>query len=410
MSISNRNPYTPGAAHAPPYLAGRDDERRAFRRLLEQDVILENVVLSGVRGIGKTALLREFYKRDALERGWLWAESDVSESVSSGESQLLTRIFTDLGVITGGWVVHHEEISGIGFNPVSETREIRADSRFWQNIADNTPGLNSDKLKKVLTVAWQLMQTHQPKKRGIVFAYDEAQNFDDNSARDQYPLSLLLEAFVFLQRQKIRFMLVLTGLPPLHSKLVAARTYAERMFRVVVLDHLSPAAADDAIMKPLSKSEPHIRSYFESIKEILYDFTGGYPYFIQYWCYALYDYVMSAPTDVNINIVKDIRERLDSDFFAARWEHLTDRQRDLLLAAANVSSRNDTGEFSVQATVSESGKLPQPFKPSHANQMLTELAEKGMVFKSRHGKYLFAVPMLGDYIRRRHSVDFETTE
>ena len=55
-----RNPYAPGAGQRPPELAGRDEQLEAF------DVVLERVargrperslVLTGLRGVGKTVLL-----------------------------------------------------------------------------------------------------------------------------------------------------------------------------------------------------------------------------------------------------------------------------------------------------------------------------------------------------------------
>lgn len=42
------NPFRPGAGHKPPYLAGRQAEREEFLRLLRQDTILENLVLTGL--------------------------------------------------------------------------------------------------------------------------------------------------------------------------------------------------------------------------------------------------------------------------------------------------------------------------------------------------------------------------
>ncbi|MBE8158399.1 MAG: ATP-binding protein [Betaproteobacteria bacterium] len=396
----------PGAAHPPPYLAGREKEREIFQQLLTQDIILENIVLTGIRGIGKTVLLREFYKTDAIESGWMWAENDISESVSVSENQLLTRIFADLGVITGDWIVECREIQKIGFNAAPVMRELRADSGFWRVVAENTPGLSSDKLKKVLELAWRLMQGNAPEKRGIVFAYDEAQNFSDNAMREQYPLSLLLDVFSSLQRQKIPFMLALTGLPPLHSKLVEARTFAERMFSVVVLQNLDRKAAYDAILRPLPREDQETRKLFRQIETMLYNYTQGYPYFIQYWCWKLYDYFRSSGQS-NVNIIREIQKSLDEDFFAGRWVQLSDRQRDILLAAAR-AIKQGTQEFSVQDVVEQSGKLPElqkPFSSSHANQMLTTLAQKGMVFKNRYGKYMFAVPMLDNYILRRHAPD-----
>ncbi|HEV3005740.1 MAG TPA: hypothetical protein VGX78_14835 [Pirellulales bacterium] len=53
-SAAYANPFRPGAGHMPPYLAGRRAETQSFLRLLEQEVILENLVLTGLRGVGKT--------------------------------------------------------------------------------------------------------------------------------------------------------------------------------------------------------------------------------------------------------------------------------------------------------------------------------------------------------------------
>ncbi|HET9561007.1 MAG TPA: ATP-binding protein, partial [Propionibacteriaceae bacterium] len=67
-----RNPYAPGAGQRPPELAGRDAELTAF------DVALERVergrperslVLTGLRGVGKTVLLNALRSK-ALDRGW----------------------------------------------------------------------------------------------------------------------------------------------------------------------------------------------------------------------------------------------------------------------------------------------------------------------------------------------------
>ncbi len=64
------NPFRPGAGHPPPYLAGRQMEREEFLRLLKQQTILENMVLTGLRGVGKTALLDSF-KPVAMGNDWL---------------------------------------------------------------------------------------------------------------------------------------------------------------------------------------------------------------------------------------------------------------------------------------------------------------------------------------------------
>src|SRR5262245_42785375 len=100
-----RNPYRPGAGHMPPYLAGREQEFAEFDRLLTQDGILENLVLTGLRGVGKTVLLEAFKPR-ALHSGWLWASSDLSESASISENALAERLLADLALITSATTVN----------------------------------------------------------------------------------------------------------------------------------------------------------------------------------------------------------------------------------------------------------------------------------------------------------------
>jgi predicted AAA+ superfamily ATPase len=68
------NPFRPGAGHQPPYLAGRVEEKAVFEQLLLQKIILKNLIITGLRGIGKTVLLEEL-KPAAISRGWRWTGS-----------------------------------------------------------------------------------------------------------------------------------------------------------------------------------------------------------------------------------------------------------------------------------------------------------------------------------------------
>ena len=63
-------------------------------------------------------------------------------------------------------------------------------------------------------------------------------------------------------------------------------------------------------------------------------------------------------------------------------------------------------EFTVQQVVERSRKLlPAGFSASHVNQMLAKLSENGLVYKNRHGRYSFAVPLLGRFIQRQSHDD-----
>lgn len=388
-----RNPFRPGAGHMPPYLAGRENEQDEFGRLLQQDVILENLVLTGLRGVGKTVLL-ETFKPIALDSNWLWVGTDLSESASISDENLATRILADLSIITSSFVIGMQESQQMGFLGAGDLRELKLNFAVLRQLFDNVPGLVSDKLKGVLEYVWKKLP---PESRGIVFAYDEAQNLVDHVDKDEHPLSLMLEVFQSIQKKNIRFMLALTGLPTLFPKLVEARTFAERMFRVVFLDQLDKAASREAILKPVEQEGCPVIFSDDSV-DLITEISGGYPYFIQFICREVYDVWIQRPDSTIPS--EEITQKLDTDFFAGRWARATDRQRELMELIANLP--NSESEFTVQEVVELSSEIStKPFSSSHINQMLSTLTANGLIFKNRYGKYSFAVPLLSRFIQRQ---------
>jgi len=402
-----KNPFRPGAGHMPPYLAGRATEKAEFTKLLEQDPILQNLILTGLRGLGKTVLL-ETFKPMAIEAGWLWVGADLSESTSVNEQALALRLLTDLSVATSGVVFSVEEKQGTGLTAPVETNYKTLNFDTLLTIYTNVPGLVADKLKGVLELVWSYLAKLEV--RGVIFAYDEAQNLGDRAEKDEFPLSVLLDVFQSLQRKNIPFMLVLTGLPTLFPKLVEARTFAERMFHVLFLDKLTEEESKEAIVKPISDSNCPVNFSEKSVKNIC-SISAGYPYFIQYVCREVFD-VWSQKAAVGEQTqpipVVEIMRKLDSDFFAGRWARATDRQRDLLKVVATLD--NCALEFTVQEVVDRSnqmqteGKIEKAFSSSHVNQMLVTLSEAGLVYKNRFGKYSLAVPLLDQFIKRQYKL------
>ena len=397
LSLFN-NPYRPGAGHRPPYLAGRKEEKEEFQRLLQQEIILDNIVLTGLRGVGKTVLLEDL-KPHAIEENWLWVGTDLSEAVSISEEAVAMRIITDLAVVTSSIEIDQQAIQRMGFTHESIIVSHTLNYNTLTSIYQGTPGLHSDKLKKLLEFVWAVVQ--KEKKRGIIFAYDEAQTLSDQAKKDQFPLSLLLDVFQSIQKQNIPFMLVLTGLPTLFPKLVEARTFAERMFHVLFLDRLNIKESKDAVLKPLEGHQLKLNDDSVNTIAIL---SGGYPYFIQFICREVYDAFLQEMDRGNAPIVptEEIIRKLDTDFFAGRWDRVADRQRELLAVAASLD--NCEKEFTVQLLVNKSKELlDKPFSSSNVNQMLLKLCDSGLVYKNRHGKYSFAVPLLWKFIRRQRA-------
>ncbi len=399
--IGFENPFKPGAGHKPPYLAGREHEKKEFLKLLEQGTILKNLILTGLRGLGKTVLLEEF-KPLAIQEGWLWAGTDFTEATSVSEENMAIRLLTDLSLVTSSIAITVEQRRA-GFGENNEQVSATLNFPALRAIYDSTPGLVLDKLKSVLEFVWP--QIEGSKRRGIIFAYDEAQNLRDYDAKDQFPLSLLLDLFQSLQRKNMRYMLVLTGLPTLFPKLVKARTFSERMFHQIFLGPLNEAETSEAIRVPIQKQQCPVSFNQESITNI-WMITHGYPYFVQYVCREIYDVWVQALDNEGkvpgIPVIEILR-KLDTDFFSGRWAQVTDRQRELLQIVSSLD--NCETEFTVQEIVASprNGEDGDQFSGSVINSMLLKLAKNGLIYKNRHGKYSFAVPLLSDFIKRQMS-------
>lgn len=397
MATTFPNPFRPGAGHRPPYLAGRKEEKEEFHRLLNQEVVTDNLVLTGLRGVGKTVLLEEL-KPLAVANDWLWVGTDLSESASISEERIALRLLTDLSVATNSVEVRNtaQPIRSIGFG--SKSKQVMLTHEFLLEVYNSTPGLTVDKLKAVFgVVAPNVVATG---KKGIVFAYDEAQNLADHATKDQYPLSVLLDLFQSIQRQNVPFLLVLVGLPTLFPKLVEARTYTERMFRVLFLKQLSEQETKEAILSPIQSTNCPV-SFNPGAVATIYRYSGGYPYFIQFICREAFDsYLQQAAIGREPSVpITGIIRKLDSDFFSGRWARVTDRQQHLLYVIAHLEHQDN--EFTVQEIVAHAESLlEKPFSRSHINQMLSSLILAGLVYRDRHGKYLFAVPLMADFIKR----------
>jgi hypothetical protein len=153
--------------------------------------------------------------------------------------------------------------------------------------------------------------------------------------------------------------------------------------------------------KPIEITKSSLTFSSAAVETIISE-SGGYPYFIQFICKEVFDAWIgrvqkgeapSVPTQAII-------AKLDQDFFSPRWARASDRQQDFMKVIATLPNSDE--EFSVQDIVMASKDwLKKSFSPSHTNQMLLALTEKGLTYRNRRGSYCFAVPRLSDFVRRQ---------
>jgi AAA ATPase domain len=400
-----KNPYSPGVGTRPPYLAGRDLQVRQFERLLEDyPEKRRNLRITGLRGVGKTVLLKE-YERIARRHNWvvvrrdwsprLCAETDFATATAehlrqavmalSVKARIKKHVSAALRAIGQVQVCIGEEVTlslGPGTQPHAKVLEERL----------------RDALVEVGALA-------RAQGRGVALLFDEAHSVHDRPGRHQYPLGALLSAMVAVQdddEHPAPVMLVLCGLHPLSGNIHAARSNAERLFRAAEIGNLSldpepPAtlsAAAQALVRPASDIV-----YADGVAERVARDVDGYPYFIQWFGEALWE---AADLEDFDTIRMDLYEReraaiqqsLDNGFFEPRYRDARQADQGTLRVAASLGGERFTRAALDAATQRSTGALAQS---------LTRLIADNLIYRDDHGVYAYTAPLFGDFMRRRHA-------
>lgn len=390
-----RNPYRPGAAVQPSFLAGRDELMAEFLTVLrDAPEIPGNVRMTGLRGVGKSVLLARCDEL-AQEAGWAVERVELeprhnTESGVTGLIEALTdRLVRQLSM--------RAQVADIAARAVRTVRwQVAVDEVTFS--LDPTAGHGSRSIVESLHRAVHEAQAHG--RSGLVLMLDEAQVvFDDRRQREagrssQYPLSALIAAVSALQSRGAPLVLVLCGLPTLQANLLRARTYTERMFRGLVVDRLGDAQATEAFVRPLDGSG--VRADEALVGDVVAS-VDGYPYFLQLWGAELWDAIVpGGGRTLTLGVLAAIRERiirrLDRDFFEGRFAVLRPSEQDLLLASASCPYP----PLRVADLREHTDK-----RPGYVNVLIGRLTEAGVLYTTGKGLYHNTAPLFHEYLQRR---------
>jgi hypothetical protein len=401
------NPYQPGVGTTPPYLADREEQLQRFRGYLRDfPEKRRNVRLSGLRGVGKTVLLKE-YRAAARERDWVIIRRDLTARLCQ-EQDFAAAIADDLDTAIRA------------FSTTAKLKAMLAGARAA--VGEITVGLpdglsvtisptsrvaSSALEDRIATALIHVGRLAARAERGVVLLYDEAHTMFDQPRKHQYPLGALLGAFVRAQDEEeppLPVMLVVSGLPPLVQHLQAARSYTERLFRVEELGNLSltstrqsessPAAL--ALIKPAE--DTGIRFERPVAQQVAGD-VDGYPYFIQKYGEALWD----AADAANLNTVtaklyastrSRVQDALDTEFFENRYlDAPRADQLTLRVAAALGGERFEIATLAAQFD----GR-----KANATQQSVNRLLKSNHIYRVSQGVYAYTAPLFGDFLRRKY--------
>ncbi|MHB8545222.1 MAG: AAA family ATPase [Nitrosotalea sp.] len=383
------NPFMPGNGIEPRYLAGREEFIEFFERSLKscEGGLPRNTVLSGLRGSGKTVLLRRF-KVLSESRNWITIEREFNDRFSD-ENSFAEAIVKD--IIEGATEVslaRKAKQVGKKILDMIKPEELGAYGVTYKPFYKEKKHLLEDYLKEMLVKNWNAFKKSD--KNGVVFLYDEFHTIKDSKQQKSYPLASLLGAISYAQRNGCKYYLCLGGLPIITSNLKDAKTYTERMFELRQVENLEDNEAKKAIINTLKSST---YQFEDKLIDKIIEETGGYPYFIQFYGYFIIEEIGKKLVTLKdfLGIRSKIIKELDAGFFEDRVKLASSRERQILVAMAKAGM----GEIEIK-------QIRKISKISHGvlMELLKRLIEKGLVYRAERGKYGFTLPLFREFLLR----------
>jgi len=383
-----KNPFSPGAGSPPPELVGREGVLEQARILLgrvKERRPEKSILLTGLRGVGKTVLLNEI-ERLALNTGYRTVSVEAHENKSLAALLVppLRKLLFELNRMAGlgdkakrALAVLKGFMNGVKV-AVGEI-EVGLDIEPEKGSADSGD-LESDLPDLFLAVA----EAAEERRAPVALLIDEVQYFKEKE------LSALIMAMHKIQQRQLPMVLLGAGLPILPGLAGESKSYAERLFNFPNIGALNEADATKALQDPTRAAGVDFES---AALEEIFRMTQGYPYFLQEWGYQVWNRAEASP--ITLQVVKDATEvvvrRLDQNFFRVRFDRLTPGEKRFLRAMAGLGA----GAHRSGDIADALGVKINSLGPTRAN-----LIQKGMIYSPAHGDMAFTVPLFDEFMLR----------
>ena len=383
-----KNPFSPGAGSPPPELAGRDgilEQAQILMARVQQKRMEKSMLLTGLRGVGKTVLLNEIERKASIEKyKTIFIEATEKGHLPTILIPHLRRILFELDRFKASGDKVKRGL-GVLKSFMGAIKVTYGDFQFGldidpeKGIAD-TGDLELDLPDLLLAVA-EAAAEHNTL---VAILIDEIQYFTS------LELSSLIIAMHKMQQRQLPLILVGAGLPILPSLAGDSKSYAERLFSYPQIGRLSKEDAAMALQEPIQEAGEAIEQ--DALDEI-YRITKGYPYFIQEWGYQCWNLASTSPITKDLVTMANsmVEERLDQNFFRVRFDRLAPQEKSYLRAMATIGQ----GPYRSSDVAETFGKKLSRFGPIRAS-----LRKKGMIYSPSYGEIDFTVPLFNQFILR----------
>jgi len=392
------NPYAPGAGISPPELAGRDALLEKASIALQRIALGRfgrSLILTGLRGVGKTALLNRIRKEaESNKLISVRIEAPDERSLPSllvpGLNAALVKLSmgkaaTKLAAKAFKALASFVSVMKIKYSDLELSVNLESDSEI--NFS-TMPDLDHELIKLFHSVG----ELAKENETGVVLFIDELQVLDEKD------LASLIMALHFIAQDSLPLTLMGAGLPQILAKMGKAKTYAERLFEFIEIGPLDRESAMRALNIPAEKLGV---SYEKGALDEIIKQTQGYAYFLQEWGKSAWDIAQTNPItkkEAKKATVQAIAD-LDASFFRVRFDQLNTAQKQYLRAMATVmATAVPTRGSGVVASGDVAAMMNK--KVTSLGPVREQLISKGLIYSPSHGETAFTVPLFDSFMRR----------
>ena len=377
------NPYTPGAGLMPTYLAGREKlikEAKESILSLKSGYPQRPTAYYGLRGVGKTVLLNTI-EEFALENNIIYEHIEIIEKRDFllQLTNICRKFINRLNKIEQAKSLIDKALSVLENFKLTYTI---GDSSISAEVNRKNIELLSDDLTELFVI-----MGNAAKKSGdcIIFFIDEIQYSKEEE------LSSILNALHRTGQLRLPITFFVAGLNKILKQFSEIKTYSERMFDFKEITSLNYEETRKAIIEPVKDLSV---DYGEEAVKKIYVLTGGYPYFIQFFCDNLWKNIDKVNTitinDVN-STINSYFKRLDEGFFKSRFDRCTDKEKEFIQAMVKC------GEL--PCTINNVAKILKKSVGS-ISPIRAQLINKGIIYSVKYGEIDFTVPQFDLFLKR----------
>ena len=383
-----RNPFAPGAGSRPPELAGRESILRDAEIAVQRALMgrpNRSQMLLGLRGVGKTVLLNKI-EEIAERAGHITSFIEAPEGKALSEllvpkiNQALRKVSLNEKAKAKAHLAlralrSFASVFNLSYGDVSLSVDPEVGVADSGDLESDLPELfiRVGEAAKAAGKAWTLL-------------IDEVQYLR------QSDLAALIVALHKISQKDLPVLFFGAGLPQVAALSGDAKSYAERLFHYPAVGPLLSDDAKTAIRKPIEDEGEKISD--DALKEILQK-TQGYPYFLQEWGYQCWNIAQGGQIEVvdAAQAAGEATKRLDDGFFKVRFDRLTPKEREYVIAMAQLGS----GPYRSSDIATALDETHQSLGPRRS-----QIISKGMIYSPSHGDIAFTVPMFNEYLIRNY--------